>query len=220
VSFLQRQSAADCFSESFLATKILWVLVPSVSRAFCSKKFEALFLTWCNSHASGDHKLGLTYGSTTKSGLWRLVRFCDTALGTIICKTLWCSMCLITVHHLFERTVDPIRILGWVQARIFSLVTITEVLSTLSWPGYLVLTMNKAERVILNLDSLSYDDQPTLHTDKICSELIQCKCCCLVQHPPLQVRLYPIVPSTVMITSLVSTWPKSAPHQLIVNIVV
>jgi hypothetical protein len=101
-----------------------------------------------------------------------------------------------------------------------SLVTITEVLSTLPWPGYLVLTMNKAERVILNLDSLAYDDHPTSHTIKICPELIQCKCCCLVQHPPPHVCLYPIVPSTMMITSLVWTWPKSAPHQLIVNIVV
>ncbi len=195
------------------------------SPAFSSKKFEAFFLTWCNSHredrtshASGDHKLGLTYWSRTKSALWRLARICHTTWGTIICKTLGCSMCWITVHHLFERTVDPIRILGWVQGRIFSLLTIAEVLSTLPWRGYLVLTMNKAQRVILNLDSLAYDDQPTLHTNKICSELIQCKCSCLVQHPPPQVRLYPIVPSTV--TSLVWTWPKYVPHQLIVNIAV
>jgi hypothetical protein len=195
--------------------------------AFCSKKFEAFFLTWCNSHnedwtshASGDHKLGLTYWSMTKSGLWRLARICHTTLGTIICKTLGCSMCWITVDHLFERIVDPIRILGWIHAKIFSLVTITKVFSTLPWPRYLVLTMNKAERVILNLDSLAYDDQPTLHTHKVCSELIQCKCSCFVQHPPLHVHLYPIVPSTTMITNLVSTWPKSAPHQLIVNIVV
>jgi hypothetical protein len=195
--------------------------------AFCSMKFEAFFLTWCNSHsedrtshASGDHKLGLTYWSMTNSALWRLTRICHTALGTIICKTLRCSMCWITVDHLFERTIDPIRILWWVKGKIFSLVTITEVLSTLPWPGYLVLTMNKAERVILNLDSLGYDDQPTLDTNKICSEVVECKCSCLMQHPPSQVRLYPIVPSTMMITSLVWTWPKSMPHQFILNIVV
>jgi len=59
--------------------------------AFSSKKFEAFFLTWCNSHgddrtshASGDHKLGLTYWSMTKSTFWRLGRICHTTLGTII----------------------------------------------------------------------------------------------------------------------------------------